>query len=63
MLTVPWLVTEHLWINTVNPFPNNKFWTLLNSKNFADNNFNFDLNGRTFSKRFENIVGKGEIAH
>ena len=31
-------------------------------KEFADDNFNFDENGRKFSKRVENTVGKGEIA-
>ena len=30
---------------------------------FADDNFEFDGNGRKFSKRLENTVGKGEIAH
>ena len=29
---------------------------------FADDNFEFDENGRKFSKRVENAVGKGEIA-
>ena len=29
---------------------------------FADNNFSIDENGRKFSKRVENTVGKGEIA-
>ena len=29
---------------------------------FADNNFEFDGNGRKSSKRVENTVGKGEIA-
>ena len=29
---------------------------------FADDNFKFDENGRMFSKRVENTVGKGEIA-
>ena len=32
-------------------------------KEFADNNFKFDGNGRKLSKQVENIVGKGEIAH
>ena len=32
-------------------------------KEFADNNFKFDENGRKLSKRVENTVGKGEIAH
>ena len=31
-------------------------------KDFADNNFNFDENGRKLSKQEENTVGKGEIA-
>ena len=29
---------------------------------FADDKFKFNENGRKFSKRVENIVGKGEIA-
>ena len=32
-------------------------------KEFADDNFKFDEDSRTFSKQVENIVGKGEIAH
>ena len=32
-------------------------------KEFADDNFSFDESGRKFSKRVENTVGKGEIAH
>ena len=31
-------------------------------KEFADNNFEFDENGRKVSKRVESTVGKGEIA-
>ena len=31
-------------------------------KEFADDNFKFDENGRKLSKQVENIVGKGEIA-
>ena len=31
-------------------------------KEFADDNFIFDENDITFSKRVENTVGKGEIA-
>ena len=31
-------------------------------KEFADNNFKFDENGRKLSKRVENTEGKGEIA-
>ena len=32
------------------------------SKEFADNSFKFDENGRKLSKQVENTVGKGEIA-
>ena len=31
-------------------------------KEFADDNFKFDEDGRMFSRRVENTVGKGEIA-
>ena len=31
-------------------------------QNFADDNFEFDKKGGTFSERVENAVGKGEIA-
>ena len=31
-------------------------------KDFADDNFKFDENGRKLSKAVENTVGKGEIA-
>ena len=31
-------------------------------KEFADDNFKFNENGRTFSKRVENTVGKEEMA-
>ena len=31
-------------------------------KEFADDNFKFDENGRKFSRWIENTVGKGEIA-
>ena len=32
-------------------------------KESADDNFKFVESGRMFSKRVENTVGKGEIAH
>ena len=32
-------------------------------KEFADNNFNLNLNGRKFPKWVERTVGKGEIAY
>ena len=45
-----------------NPFPNNKMLDSSKLKEFADNNFKLGENGRKFSKRVENTVGKGEIA-
>ena len=47
----------------VNPLSNNKFFYSSKVKGFPDDNFKFDANGRKFSKRVENTVGKGEIAH
>ena len=35
---------------------------LFQLKQFADDNFKFDENGRKFSKSAENTVGNGEIA-
>ena len=32
-------------------------------KEFADDNFKYDENGRKFSKLVKNAAGKGEIAH
>ena len=36
---------------------------LFQLKEFADDNFKFDENGRKLSKRVGNNEGKGEIAH
>ena len=46
------------------PKPNTRRQILDSSKlkEFADDNFRFDENGRKLSKRVENTVGKGEIA-
>ena len=45
----------------INPFPTTNF-RLFPNWEFADNNFEVDENGRKFSEREENTVGKGEIA-
>ena len=45
------------------PFPKQQISDSSKLKQFADDNFNFDENGRKFSKRIENTVGKREIAH
>ena len=39
-----------------------KFLDSSKLKEFADDNFKFDENGRKLSKQVQNIVGKGEIA-
>ena len=46
--------------NGVNPF---KILDSSKLKEFTDDNFKFDENGRKFSKWVENTEGKGEIAH
>ena len=43
-------------------FPKPQISDSSNLKKFAGNNFKFDRNGRKFSKKLENSVGKGEIA-
>ena len=47
----------------INSFPNNNISDWSKLKDFADTTFKFGENGRKFSKRVENTVGKGEIAH
>ena len=44
------------------PFLKRQIFDSSKLKEFADDNFEFDENGRKFSKRVENTVGKGEIA-
>ena len=43
-------------------FPKQQILDSFKLKEFADINFKVDENGRQFSKRVENIVGKEEIA-
>ena len=45
-----------------NPFPNDEFQTSPNWKSVQTTIFEFNKNGRKFSKRVENTVEKGEIA-
>ena len=44
------------------PFPKRQILDASNLKEFEEDNFKFDENGRKFSRRVENIVGRGEIA-
>ena len=53
-------------ITVCQPFPKRQIVDTSKLKEFADDNFKFDRkkkkkNGRKFSKRVENTVGKGEI--
>ena len=43
------------------PFPKQQILDSFKMKGFADDNFEFDQNGRKLSKQVENTVGKGEI--
>ena len=45
-----------------NLLPDNNFLDSCKLKEFADDNFKFDKNGRKLSKWLENTGGKGEIA-
>ena len=49
-------------LSTLNPFPKRQILDFSKLKEFADDNFKFNENGRKFSNRVENNVGKGEIA-
>ena len=44
------------------PFPKQHILDSSEQKDFADDNFKYDKNGRNFFKQVENTVGKGEIA-
>ena len=46
----------------LNTLPNDKILDFSKLKEFADDNFKFDKNGRKLSKWVENTVGKEEIA-
>ena len=43
-------------------FPKQQILDSSKTKEFTDDNYNFDENGRKFLKQVENTVGKGEIA-
>ena len=52
----------HTLEKMLKPFPKQQILDFSKLKEFADYIFEFDENGRKFSKRVENTVGKGEIA-
>ena len=43
------------WPNVLYPFPNDKFFNLSKLKEFADDNFKLDENGRNLYEWVENI--------
>ena len=45
-----------------NPFLTDSISDRSKLKEFTDDSFRFNENGRNYSKRIENTVGKGEIA-
>ena len=47
----------------INQLLDDKILDWSKSKQSADNNFKFDENSRKITKRVENTVGKGKIAH
>ena len=55
-------ITDHILKRILNPFQKQQILDSSKLKEFADNYFKNDENGRKFSKRVEDTVGKGEIA-
>ena len=53
---------KYSWTHSLNPFPDDKILNSSKLKEFANDNFKFDKNGRKLSKQVENTVEKGEIA-
>ena len=48
--------------NIIQLFPKRQILDSSKLREFADDNFKFDGNGRKFLNRVENTMGKGEIA-
>ena len=59
MLVAMWNVLQRVCLT----FPKQQILDSSKLKVFADDNFKFNEDSRKFSKRVENTVGKGEIAH
>ena len=55
---------HYLVMVTINPFPNDKFWTLLHRKKLADDKISklMKMAESSSKKRVKNAVGKGELA-
>ena len=57
------ILSPYLVRFVIYPFPKRQILDSSKLKDFADDNFKFDNNGRNYIKRVENTVGKGEILH
>ena len=55
------MIPGNIWYQ-VNPLPDDKILDSSKLKEFTDDNFKFDENGRKLSKQVKNTVGKEEIA-
>ena len=53
----------HAFLEFLYPITRRQILDTCKLKEFADDNFKFDENGRKLSKHVGNTVGKGEIAH
>ena len=56
------LSSGQVWNYVLKPITRRQVLDSSKLKEFADDNFKFEKNGRKVSKRIENTVGKGEIA-
>ena len=55
--------TSNINRTKINPFPKRQNLDSSKLKEFSDDIFKFDENGKKFSKGLENTVGKGGINH
>ena len=62
MLSIIWTSLNFCFVVKVWPITRRQILDYSKLKEFADDNFKFDENGRKLSKRVENTVEKGEIA-
>ena len=61
-LVKTWMVTQDIFVWLIISFPNDKFWTLWNSKSLQMTILNVMKMAESSLKRVENTLGKGEIA-
>ena len=59
----PGNITDLNDVTLAKPFPKRQIFDPSKLREFSDDNSEFDEKGKKLSKRVENTVGKGEIAH